>query len=48
MDIGPSFWGHERLHLPDELRIKFRKKRLETAAKGMKSPPIMNCPWLYS
>ena len=48
MDIGPSFWGHERLHLPDELRRKFRKKRLETAAKGMKSPPIVNCPWLYS
>ena len=48
MDIGPSFWGHERLHLPDELRIKFRKKRLETAAKGLRSPPIMNCPWLYS
>ena len=45
---GPSFWGHERLYLPDEERIKFRKKRLETASQGKQAPLLIDCPWLYS
>ena len=44
---GPSFWGHERLYLPDVERLKFRKKRLETAEQGKQSPMIIDCPWLY-
>ncbi len=46
--LGPSFWGHERLHLSEKERLKFRKKRLETAQKGKQSPPVADCPWLYS
>ena len=45
---GPSFWGHERLYLPDEERMKFRNKRLDTAAKGKQAPLLVDCPWLYS
>ena len=44
---GPSFWGHERLYLPDDERLKFRKKRIETAQQGKRSPMIIDCPWLY-
>ncbi|MGB0755691.1 MAG: VOC family protein [Candidatus Puniceispirillaceae bacterium] len=46
-DIGPSFWGHDRLHLPSDLRDAFEQKRLDTAAKGHRTPHISNCPWLY-
>ncbi len=45
---GPSFWGHERLYLPKEERMKFRKKRMETASKGKQAPLLVDCPWLYS
>ena len=45
---GPSFWGHERLYLPDEERMKFRNKRLETASEGKQAPLFIDCPWLYS
>ena len=45
---GPSFWGHERLYMSDEDRIKFREKRLETASKGKQAPLLIDCPWLYS
>ena len=46
--VGPSFWGHERLYLPEEERMKFRNKRLDTAAKGKQAPLLVDCPWLYS
>jgi len=46
-DIGPSFWGHERLHMPADQREAFRQKRMDTAAKGYRAPHISNCPWLY-
>ncbi len=46
-NIGPSFWGHERLHLPEEQRFKFRTKRMEIAAKGVQAPLLVDCPWLY-
>jgi hypothetical protein len=45
---GPSFWGHERLYLPEESRAHFRALRLDAAARGIQSPPIADCPWLYS
>ena len=46
-DIGPSFWGHERLHLPEDERLKFRNKRMEIAANGIRAPLVIDCPWLY-
>lgn len=47
-NVGPSSWGHERLHLPEGPRAEFREKRLETAANGYRTPPVPDCPWLYS
>lgn len=35
---GPSFWGHDRLALPPELRDSFRNLRLAAAAKGLRAP----------
>ena len=46
-NMGPSFRGHERLYLPDNERLKFREKRMETAREGKQSPMIIDCPWLY-
>ena len=46
-NVGPSFWGHERLHLPKDQRLKFRDKRMEIAANGIQAPLIIDCPWLY-
>lgn len=46
--VGPSFWGHERYNQPEDVRTAFRKKRMETAAKGLRAPPVVDCPWLYS
>lgn len=46
---GPSYWGHERLYLPEhsKTREKMREMRLEAAAKGMRAPnPDSNCAWL--
>jgi hypothetical protein len=34
--------------LPDEERMKFRNKRLETASQGKQAPLLIDCPWLYS
>jgi len=46
---GPSFWGHERLHLKEESgRKKLRDMRLDAARRGLRAPPIAECPWLYS
>lgn len=44
---GPSFWGHDRLYLNEEEREAFRQMRLQTAAEGKRTPPVVNCPWLY-
>ncbi|WP_067735850.1 VOC family protein [Novosphingobium naphthalenivorans] len=45
---GPSFWGHERLHLTEEGgRRRLREMRLDAAARGRRSPPVIDCPWLY-
>jgi 2,3-dihydroxybiphenyl 1,2-dioxygenase len=45
---GPSFWGHERLHLSEEARSAFRDMRLNIAASGLRTPPVADCPWLYT
>lgn len=45
---GPSFWGHERLHMPEDLRARLRDMRLDAAARGLRAPPLADCPWLYS
>jgi hypothetical protein len=47
MEDGPSFWGHDRPHLPDEQRRAFRELALGTARKGMQAPPPTDCPWLW-
>jgi 2,3-dihydroxybiphenyl 1,2-dioxygenase len=44
---GPSFWGHERLYLPEGPRAVMRQMRLDTAAAGLQAPPLVDCPWLY-
>lgn len=45
---GPSFWGHERLYLTEEGgRKKLRDMRLDAAQRGKRSPPVVECPWLY-
>ena len=45
--VGPSFWGHERLNLPDEARKKLRDMRLKAASDGKQAPLVIDCPWLY-
>jgi len=45
---GPSFWGHERLYLTEEGgRKRLRDMRLEAARHGRRSPPVVECPWLF-
>lgn len=44
---GPSFWGHERLYLPEEPRARLRQMRLDAAANGVRAPAVVDCPWLY-
>jgi 2,3-dihydroxybiphenyl 1,2-dioxygenase len=46
---GPSTWGHERVHLPedDAVRLRMREMRHETARTGFRAPdPKPNCAWL--
>jgi len=45
---GPSFWGHERLHLPEDARGVLRHMRMDAASRGVRSPHLIDCPWLYS
>ena len=47
--VGPSYWGHERLHLPEDspVRAKMRDMRMDAAACGVQAPdPDPNCLWL--
>jgi 2,3-dihydroxybiphenyl 1,2-dioxygenase len=44
---GPSFWGHERLHLDPAQRNRMRDLRMDAAARGVRAPVApTNCPWL--
>ncbi len=47
MRNGPSLWGHERLHLPAEQRLRMRELRLDAARQGLRAPPAAECPWLF-
>jgi 2,3-dihydroxybiphenyl 1,2-dioxygenase len=46
---GPSLWGHERLHMPEEgARARLRAMRLTAAARGLRAPnpvPSSGCAW---
>lgn len=45
---GPSFWGHERLYLTEDGgRKRLRDMRLDAARRGVRAPPVIDCPWLY-
>jgi len=45
---GPSFWGHERLHLTEDGgRRRQREMRMDAARRGVRAPPVAECPWLY-
>lgn len=46
-NVGPSFWGHERVHLPEDRRKTMRDLRLQAAAEGKRTPMMAECPWLY-
>lgn len=43
---GPSFWGHERLYLPDEhdVRLRLRSARMDAAARGVRAPELGEYP----
>lgn len=47
---GPSFWGHERLHLPEGgARARMREMRLDAARRGLRAPdpvPSSGCAWV--
>ena len=47
---GPSFWGHDRLHLPEALRASYRDMRMNAAARGERAPAdgAPYCAWLDS
>jgi len=45
---GPSLWGHERLHLPEDQRKRLRDMRLDAARRGVRAPNPANCAWLDS
>lgn len=47
---GPSYWGHERLYLPEEdggLRQKMRDMAMDAGQRGLRAPPVPDCPWLF-
>lgn len=45
---GPSFWGHERFYLTDDgLRQEMRRMAMDAAARGLRAPPVSECPWLF-
>ena len=45
---GPSFWGHERMYLTEEGgRKRLRDLRRDAASRGVRSPQVTDCPWLY-
>ena len=46
-ETGPSFWGHDRLYLPEEMQARFKEMRLDLARTGQQAPPLVDCPWLY-
>ncbi len=47
--VGPSFWGHERVYLPEDstTRLRLKEMRLATAREGRQTPLVPDCPWLF-
>ena len=46
---GPSYWGHERLYMPEGSpdRARLREMRLDASRRGMRAAdPASNCAWL--
>lgn len=43
---GPSFWGHERLYMPEDQRARLRDMRLDAAVRGVRAPLALDCQWL--
>ncbi|MEL6233362.1 MAG: VOC family protein [Pseudomonadota bacterium] len=46
---GPSFWGHDRLYLPEDsdVRVKLKSMALGASEQGQSAPnPDPNCIWL--
>lgn len=46
-NVGPGFWRHERVHLPEDRREVMRDLRLRAASEGRRTPMLVDCPWLY-
>ena len=44
---GPSFWGHDRPFMSEDHRRSFENMRLEAGKQGLRTPPVVDCPWLY-
>ncbi len=49
---GPSYWGHERFHLPEDARARMRTLAMDAAARGVRAPdpnpgplPTSGCAW---
>jgi 2,3-dihydroxybiphenyl 1,2-dioxygenase len=45
---GPSYWGHERMHMPEGgARERLRAMRMDAAARGLRAPdPVTTgCTW---
>ncbi len=48
---GPSYWGHDRLYLPegDPARNSLREMRMDAARRGRRAgDPVPDCAWLDS
>ncbi|AXS40752.1 VOC family protein [Breoghania sp. L-A4] len=48
---GPSYWGHERLYMPEDSpdRERLKAMRLDAARRGLRAnDPASNCAWLES
>jgi 2,3-dihydroxybiphenyl 1,2-dioxygenase len=48
---GPSYWGHERVHMPEDSpdRARLREMRLDAARRGLRAAdPVAGCAWLDS
>jgi 2,3-dihydroxybiphenyl 1,2-dioxygenase len=45
---GPATWGHERVIADPQHRTRMRNMRLDAAARGVRAPNPVNCPWFDS
>ena len=48
---GPGLWSHEQLYLPEEsggLRERMQDMAMDAAARGLRSPQVVDCLWLYA